>query len=610
MATSGLVKTNETYDSHFWVKWSQVGDQDIANNRTQISWSCGLTSSHKFYSNAVKMSAFYINGTMVYGGGTYSNFTAEGEQQIASGTLWISHDSDGTKTFSISSFTGWLYSNHNYSSSGDDFTLTAIPRQATITAAPNFTDLDNPTISYSNPAGNAVTSVEACISLTGALDDIAYRAISKTGSTYTFPLTDTERNVLRNATVNTRTVYFYVRTYIGSVRYLSSVARTLTIAESQYTKPSVSMSVTLNNSSLPSAFSGLYIQGKSKVNVSLSATGKYNATISSYSASIDGKSYSGSQITSDAIQNSGSRKIVGYAKDSRGFTGSTEQTISVVEYSKPLVIPVGSENSILCYRSDGNGKRVGNSTSVWVKAKRSYYSVSGKNKCALQWRRKLATAAWNDSQHTWSNLIASTATTTNEYNALIPSAVFDLKNAYTIQIRAIDDIGEYDIKTLEVPTQDVALHLGAGGKNVAIGTYCDTSDPYTFYSKWKAKFDSDVYIGGTKVSNHVVDEGTSSPWKYRKWNNGIVELWCSTTTTYANSNVMTKDLAYPFTIVETICGIGTLNSYGGNLAASLHWNLKIATESDKCIVLVHNTAGGFTTTSTIYASVYIVGRWK
>ena len=340
MATSGLVKTNEDYDSYFWVKWSQIGNQDIANNRTQISWSCGLTSSHKFYSNAIKMSAFYINGTMVYGGGTYSNFTAEGEQQIASGTLWISHDSDGTKTFSISSFTGWLWSNHNYSSSGDDFTLTAIPRQATITAAPDFTDLDNPTISYSNPAGNAVTSVEACISLTGALDDIAYRAISKTGSTYTFPLTDTERNVLRNATVNTRTVYFYVRTYIGSVRYLSSVARTLTIAESQYTKPSVSMIVSLNNSSLPSAFSGVYIQGKSKLDVSLSATGKYGASIKSYSASIDGKSYSYSDkpITSDVIQNSGSIKVVGYAKDSRGFTGSTEQTHSVLEYSKPQVI--------------------------------------------------------------------------------------------------------------------------------------------------------------------------------------------------------------------------------------------------------------------------------
>lgn len=499
MAIEGQVNTNTEYDSYFWVYWEE-NDRDIANNKTNIYWSCGVTCGHDFKSNAIKMSAVTINGVQVYGGGTYSNFN-EGEHRIAYGYLDIPHDSDGTKTFSISSFSGWLYKNHNYYSSGDSFDLTSIPRQATITAAPDFTDLDDPTITYSNPAGNAVTSVEACISLTGALDDIAYRSISKTGSTYTFFLTEEERDVLRNATTgNTLTVYFYVRTYIGSVRYLSSVAKTLTIAESQYTKPSVSMSVTLNNSSLPSAFGGLYIQGKSKVDVSLSATGKYGANIQSYSASIDGKSYSyiDKPITSDAIQNSGSIKIVGYAKDSRGFTGTTEQTISVVEYSKPLVVPIDSENAILCYRSDGNGKRVGNSESVWVKAKRFYYGLGDENHCALQYRVKPANDAWNDSTHIWADLILGTDDV-NSYDALIPSKKFALTESYTVQIRSIDDIGEFDIKTFEIPTQDVALHLGKGGKKVAVGTYCTDLDDYTFYSEWDAIFDKGIFIGPNKT---------------------------------------------------------------------------------------------------------------
>lgn len=603
-----ITLTSGSYDGRY-MQLVCTQTKDVATNKSTISWTLSsIGGSDPHYSTGP--TSVTINGTTVYYKDRvkWDDRVFPAAKGSTSGTITVDHNGDGKKSISVSMTTA-IYTGTT-STSSDTWTLDSIPRQATITSAPDFTDLDNPTITYSNPAGNAVTSVEACISLTGAVDDIAYRAISKTGSTYTFPLTDAERNVLRNATVNTRTVYFYVRTYIGSVRYLFSVARTLTIAESQYTKPSVSMIVTLNNSSLPSAFSGLYIQGKSKVNVSLSATGKYGANIQSYSASIDGKAYSGNPITSDAIQNSGSIKIVGYAKDSRGFTGSTEQTISVVEYSKPQVIPIGSENSILCYRSDGNGKRVGNSTSVWIKAKRSYYSLSGKNGCKLQWRWKLATAAWNDSQHTWNILIASTAAATTEYNALLPSVVFDLKNAYTIQIRAIDDIGEYDIKTLEVPTQDVALHLGKGGKNVSIGTYCDTTDPYTFYSKWKAKFDSDVYIGGTKVSNHVVDEGTSSPWKYRKWNNGTVELWCSTTTAYANTNVLSKTLKYPFTLIEVVCANGTLNSYGDNLAAPLHWNLKLDRRLDECTVWVHTPAGGFTSSSTVDASVYIVGRWK
>ena len=84
----------------------------------------------------------------------------------------------------------------------------------------------------------------------------------------------------------------------------------------------------------------------------------------------------------------------------------------------------------------------------------------------------------------------------DEYSALIPDEVFDLTKAYTIQIRAIDDIGEYDLKTFDIPTRDVALHLGKGGKNVSVGSYCDYSEEYTFHSEWKGIFDDDVEIGG------------------------------------------------------------------------------------------------------------------
>ncbi len=509
MATSGQLKTDTTYDSYFWVKWEQDGSQDIANNSTKIKWSCGVYCGHSFYSNAIKMSEVTINGTKVYNGGTYSNY-ATGDHTIASGTMWINHNTDGTKTFSIGSFTGWLYSNHNYSCNGGSYSLTAIPRQANITAAPDFTDLDNPTITYSNPAGNSVTELAACISFTGSKADIAYRNISKAGTSYTFNLTDAERAVLRDNTASTkREVIFYVRTVIGTAVYYSTLKKTLTIAESEHTKPAVSLRVSLNNSSLPSAFSGWYIQNKSKVDVALSATGKNGANIQSYSAVVDGKTYSSDNFTSDVVQNAGSIKVTGYAKDSRGFTGSTEVTIdNVLAYSKPLVIPLGSENAIQCYRSDGNGIRVGNSTSVWIKAKKSHHDVAGLNKCALQWRWKKVSEAWSETKHPWVDLISKDATT-NEYNALV-GVVFDLKEAYTIQVMAIDDIGENDIKTFDIPTQDVALHLGKGGKNVAVGTYCDYSEDHTFHCVWKAVFDSGIVVNGMTLADYiksVINEG-------------------------------------------------------------------------------------------------------
>ena len=119
-----------------------------------------------------------------------------------------------------------------------------------------------------------------------------------------------------------------------------------------------------------------------------------------------------------------------------------------------------------------------------------------KNFCALEWRKKLATEEWDDTKHRWSVLLSKDSVATDVYDDLLSGVEFDLQEAYTVQIRAIDDIGEYDTKTFEVPTRDVALHLGRGGKNVSVGTYCDYSEDYTFYSEWKAIFDKEVVIGG------------------------------------------------------------------------------------------------------------------
>lgn len=620
MATSGQVKTNTdtNLNSYFWVKWEQVGDQDVANNRTKIKWSCGFYSTHNFYKNAVKMSAVTINGTQVYSGGTYSNFSDDvPDHTLATDTMWITHNTDGAKTFAISSFTGWLYANNNYSAAAKSFTLTNIPRQATITSAPNFTDLDDPTISYSNPAGSSVAALSACISLTGAKDDIAYRNISKTGTSYKFSLTDAERDLLRNNTGISRKVRFHLRTKIGSTYFYDVKEVTFTVKESDATKPKVEMEVSINNSLLSDKFAGLYVQGKSKVDVKLSATGKYKANIESYSAVVDGKTYNSSEFTSDVIQTPGSQKVKGYAKDSRKFTGSASKTINdVIEYSKPLVIPLSSENAIQCFRSDENGNRVGNSTSLWIKAGRSYHSVSEKNQCRLQWRWKKASEPWTD-KIPWVELLEKNATT-DEYNAQV-DGVFNLADAYTVQISAVDDIGEYDTKTLEIPTRDVALHLGKGGKNVAIGTYCDYSEERTFYSDWKAIFDKEVFIGGTQVSDHVVEQGTKDGWTYRKWQSGIAECWYRKEHTvaitapwgnlYAGTSA-TGRTAYPFTFKEKPHETVTVKSsepavFAACSASGGGDNTVSATASYNAI-----RPSALTAPYTVFFDYYVVGRWK
>ncbi len=500
LQTKSIVGDGSRKHHRFTLKITEEST-DIGANTSKISFSFVLAYIPPYtgwdwaHSGTVPVTyTITINGTQY--SGNIMKYDGVSTVTVKTGTLTVGHNDDGNKTLSFSFKVSSLSANYlpGDASASGTMSLTYIPRSATITSAADFTDTGTPSLTFSNP-GNFPLDVWLEPNI-DAIHLCIRKDISGTSGTYEWHLTDEERDQLRSKCASTEcTIRYGLHTTIGNTVSSDYEDKKFKMTENEATKPTVSMGVSLNNGNLSSAFDGLYIQGKSKVDVTLSAEGKYGATIKSYSTVVDGKTYSSDKFTSDVVQNPGSVKITGYAKDSRGFTGSAEETINVMEYSKPLVVSLASENAILCYRSDGNGKRVGNSTSVWVKAKRSYYGLGGKNTCALQYRFKPVNDEWNDSIHEWLDLIPG-AVTADGYDALIPDEVFDLKTAYTVQVMAKDDIGESDIKTFEIPTQDVALHLGKGGKNVAVGTYCDYSEEHTFYSEWKAIFDKDVVIGG------------------------------------------------------------------------------------------------------------------
>ena len=194
----------------------------------------------------------------------------------------VGHNSDGSKSVSMSMSWSANFSPSSGSASGS-ITLTTIPRQANINSAPNFNDENNPTITYTNSAGNSVSSLDACISLTGSRDDVPYRSISKTGSSYTFNLTTAERNTLRNATLsgsNTRNVIFHVRTVIGGNTYYSTLTRTLTIVNCSPTLTASIKDVNQNIINITGNDS-VIVKDKSTARITASATAKKNASITS-----------------------------------------------------------------------------------------------------------------------------------------------------------------------------------------------------------------------------------------------------------------------------------------------------------------------------------------
>ena len=478
-------------DTGRYIQLTCKQEKDIANNKSSISWRIeSIGGDFNFYASAVTLK---IADKEVYASGytawdTEKFPAAKGKKED---TTYVDHDSNGKKTINVS-MTVMIFDGVYKTCSGS-WTLDVIPRKAIITEYPEefYSDGTPPTIKYSNPAGNNATELAICIADKNAYHPYIPYNEPETDNAYTF--SEEDINKLKNLTNNSLDITFVIRTRIGGETYWSSQPSKFIMVENKYTKPTVNLSVELDNGSLDSKFDNLWIQGKSRAKVKITAEGKYNAKIQSYTTKIVNDVYDSAEFTSKVIGGNGKVTIESTVKDSRGFTNKASEEIDVIQYSKPLVIPIADENAILCYRSDGNGKRVSKSTSVWIKAKRFCQSVNGKNTCALQWRKKLSSEKWNDNTHKWTDLISKDTTKTDEYNALLSDVVFEPVKSYTIQIRAIDDIGEYDFKEFDISTKDVALHLGKGGKKVSIGSLCDDdSEDYTFHSAWKAIFDNGI----------------------------------------------------------------------------------------------------------------------
>ena len=404
MASEGSFNTTAYSNRHLTFSW-WVNSQDVGNNKTNIGWKLVGAGSKTGYYKAGNFKVV-INGSTVYS--SSDRIELWQGTQVASGSVDIYHESDGNKSFSASAEAGIYYVAVNCSGSGS-WSLPSIPRQANLTSAPDFNDEANPTINYSNPAGNSASSLQACISLTGANADVGYRDISKTGTSYTFNLTTAERNVLRNActTSNSRKVTFFVRTVIGGNTFYSTIERTLTIVNANPSFSASNLSYKDNNSTTVAVTGNNQhlVQNLSKLLVTISAaTGLKGASISKYDATINGvtKSITSAGNIDYGVINSGSNLTLSVkVTDSRGNTATATKTVTFLSWSLPTaLISLKRKNN---YENE-----------TYLKVDGSISSVNSKNTMTIQYQYKKTTETSYSSLATLSDNVQVTMTKDKE----------------------------------------------------------------------------------------------------------------------------------------------------------------------------------------------------
>lgn len=343
MANTFTIESSKYDERYIYVECTQT--TDIESNTSKIDWTLTVKGgSDPYYSTGP--TTLIIGGEQVYYCKRKSYKTHDfptGKGSI-NGSIIVAHDADGSKSIAVSLTTA--IHTQTTKTVEDTWKLDSIPRFATIMFVPaTFSDEENPTITYTNPAGDAVTSLMACISLDGETDDIEYRDIDNSGVSYTFELDDSEREALMNATLNGNNmipVYFLIKSQIGDTSSISKLSSNFYVANAD---PILNLTIDEGDEHVAALTGGggTYIKGYSDLHVTVGVDTQKGASVQSCVVKL------GDDVHNDAndveyvkFENIQSNIIIARCQDNRGISVETEHKISLIDYFKPTINAIGN----------------------------------------------------------------------------------------------------------------------------------------------------------------------------------------------------------------------------------------------------------------------------
>ena len=410
--------------------WSSTSNGTAANTST-------VTATLQLQRNALNTTTGTFKGTFTVGSTSetiswYGSLPSKTWVTVKTITATVSHNSDGAGNcylYALINGPGATTMEGTYVSGSATVTLDRIPRYASLKSVSDFTDEANPVISYSNPAGTVVSSLQVCISLDGSTAKTAWKDVPKTGTEYTVSLTATERNTLRAATPNSNTlqVYYLLKTVLASGSNVASKPAKMNIVNAD---PVVSPVVVDTNSTTktltgdPSILVALH----STASVTINATAQKYATIKSKKVE-----HGTAVLTGDGTLSVTNNPIKITVTDSRGNETVKTAANTIVPYINPTCLI-------------GNNIPEADGTFALEVSGLFYNGSIGKtaNTLSVQYRRKAAGGSYSS----WTT-IGSVSKSGNSYAATANLTGLDYQTVYTFQARAIDKLNANGVHSAE-----------------------------------------------------------------------------------------------------------------------------------------------------------------
>lgn len=299
--------------------------QSIADNKSTLSLTLYIYDGTGESYNLDANSCYYtLQGTKVYNPYRYNS---RGWYKLGSKSITVAHNNMGKGSVVLSA--DW----HS------GFTSSYTPPSLTVSGTVNLPDIPR---ASSVSASGLVLGSAGTLAVTRAVSTFTHTIKLKCGSAaqvtlvtkssatsipYTPPLDWAAQNT-SGISVN---ITAEITTYNGDA-VVGTNTTTLTASIPASVKPTLSVSLSDTSGYQPTYG---WVQGKSTLKATFSATGSYGSTINAKSLTIGGKA--ASPDGANALTGSGTMAVVATVTDSRGRTASVTQNITVNAYSGPVV---------------------------------------------------------------------------------------------------------------------------------------------------------------------------------------------------------------------------------------------------------------------------------
>lgn len=491
MAITGSYSTSTGVNLNLVATYSYT--QDVSANTSTVNVKLYLRHS-SLYASSLSGSYLSVAGNSVSYSKTISYSGSVMDRLLAEKTVVVAHNNSGVGSCAIKAtfvFNG-TYSNKYIGTLtiNETLSLKTIPRSSGLSVPTSINTGSSLKVTIS-PSDSTFKHKVAFI-IDGATKYTSdFIAAGTTSLSYSIA-----HSWSSNKSSKAMTVRLY--TYNSSNTLIASTDKSVTINVPESIIPTIS-SV---SASVSSGLDGKYVQGKSKVSLTVNAKPGDGSSITNYEFkgnNISGSTASHTMTSTDAsvvytssiIQTSETVTYQVRVKDARGRYSSWKTVdICVYKYSAPVITSIQAQRCLKDGTLDNNG------TYAKVTIKTSHSSINGAN---------AGTVVLSNSKDS----ITLTRTSTSDANTYseVYGSDFDIDESYTILATLKDEYNASDSKSAPLKAAQRSLNIAKYGNGVAIGgmsTVDKKDDAGQFECNWNASFTDNVNIAGLLNCSGVV----------------------------------------------------------------------------------------------------------